>query len=159
MEQFTTSAETNSYLSSVTDQFISEDASTGQRFANYLIDIIAMYIFAYGTAFIFGVFMYAAGRIDDSGKPGSGFTAIIVLIMTCFTVFYYTFSEGVSNGRSLGKLITGTKAVKLDDTDITWKDAFVRSLCRLVPFETFSALGGYPWHDRWTNTKVIKVRK
>ena len=159
MEQFTTSPETNNYLSSVTDQFISEDASTGQRFANYLIDTIAMYFFAYGTAFLFGVVMYAAGGIDDSGNPNSAFTGIIMLIMICFAVFYYTFSEGVSNGRSLGKLITGTRVVKFDDTDITWKDAFLRSLCRLVPFEPFSALGGYPWHDRWTNTKVIKVRK
>ena len=35
--------------------------------------------------------------------------------------------------------------------------AFLRSLCRLVPFEPFSALKkpSYPWHDRWTRTLVI----
>lgn len=159
MEQFTNQPETNNYLSSFTDQFITEDASTGQRFVNYLIDTIAMYIFSYGAGLIFGVLIYAAGGMDSSGDFKAGATFFLLIIMLCFFVVYYTFSEGVSGGRSLGKLVTGTKVVKIDDSEITWKDAFIRSLCRLVPFEPLSILGGTPWHDSWTDTKVIKIRK
>jgi uncharacterized RDD family membrane protein YckC len=61
-------------------------------------------------------------------------------------------------GRTLGKLITGSKAVREDGTSLTWKDACLRSLSRMVPFEPFSALGGAPWHDRWTKTTVVRTR-
>jgi len=159
MEQFTNSPETNNYLSSVTDLFTSEDASTGQRFVNFLIDTIAMYIFSYGAGIIVVLLIFAGGGVDSSGTPGAEISFLLMLIMLCFSVFFFTFSEGVSSGRSIGKLITVTKVVKLDESEITWKDALIRSLCRLVPFEPFSALGGSPWHDNWSNTKVIKIRK
>jgi len=73
--------------------------------------------------------------------------------------FSYTFSEGASRGRSVGKLVTRTKVVKEDESEISWKDALIRSLCQLVPFEAFSAFDGYPWHDRWSHTKVIRINK
>jgi uncharacterized RDD family membrane protein YckC len=67
--------------------------------------------------------------------------------------------EGSAKGKTLGKLITGTRALKMDGGNLTWKVAFMRSLCRIVPFEAFSAFGGNPWHDRWTDTIVVKERK
>lgn len=155
MEQFT--PETNNYLSSITDQFISEDASTGQRFVNYLIDTVVMYVFTWGSSTILLLFFYATSQGQQPRLEGLQLI-LFPFVLLLFVVFF-TFSEGVSSGRSIGKLVTGTKVVKTDESEITWKDAFVRSLCRLVPFEPFSALGGYPWHDRWTNTKVIKLRK
>jgi len=72
MEQFTNSPETNNYLSSVTDLFTSEDASTGQRFVNFLIDTIAMYIFSYGAGIIVVLLIFAGGGVDSSGTPGAG---------------------------------------------------------------------------------------
>jgi len=71
-------------------------------------------------------------------------------------VSYFTFMEGATGGKSIGKIITRSKAVKEDGTSITWNDALLRSLSRIVPFEPFSAFGGQPWHDRWTNTKVVR---
>jgi uncharacterized RDD family membrane protein YckC len=61
-------------------------------------------------------------------------------------------------GYTLGKFITGTRAIRDDDDELTFKDALLRSLCRIVPLEVFSALAGFPWHDRWTKTKVVKTR-
>jgi len=78
------------------------------------------------------------------------------LISFIVIISYYTVLEGATKGRTLGKFVTGTVAVKQDGSAITWKDAFLRSLCRLVPFEPFSALGRMPWHDKWTKTIVIK---
>ena len=157
MEQFSPHSEANNYLSSFNDQFITEDASTGQRFVNYLIDTIVYYIFIWGSTFIFSIVYLTASAGQRQG--GSGLQLLILPFVIVLFIVFYTFSEGVSSGRSVGKLVTGTKVVRNDNTEITWKDAFLRSLCRLVPFEPISALGGYPWHDKWSNTKVIKVRK
>jgi uncharacterized RDD family membrane protein YckC len=64
--------------------------------------------------------------------------------------------EGFSKGRSLGKMVTSTTAVKRDLTPINWKDASVRSLIRLIPIEPLSGLEGSPWHDSLSKTIVIK---
>lgn len=117
-----------------------------------------MYIFAYGTGIILAVFYYAAGNEPATGSLNA-FEILVMAVTILFFVVYYTFSEAVSRGRSLGKLVTRTKVVKLDDTEIGWKEAFICSISRLVPFEPFSALGGYPWHDAWSKIKVIKLKK
>jgi uncharacterized RDD family membrane protein YckC len=71
-------------------------------------------------------------------------------------ILYYGLLEGISKGKTLGKLITGTRAVREDGTPISFGDAFKRTLCRIIPFEPFSAFGYKPWHDSITNTIVIK---
>ncbi len=65
--------------------------------------------------------------------------------------------EGFGKGKTIGKYITGTRAVNEDGSKITFSTGFVRGLTRLVPFNALSALGSptYPWHDKWTNTLVI----
>lgn len=81
----------------------------------------------------------------------------IFLISIIQSVIFMGFYEYLTKGVTLGKLITGTKAVNQDGTNITIGTAFLRSLCRIVPFEPFSALTTpcYPWHDKWTKTFVI----
>jgi uncharacterized RDD family membrane protein YckC len=81
---------------------------------------------------------------------------IIVVVLMNYIV-YYTLCEKLFKGYTLGKLITGTKAVRLDGSALRFKDALLRSLRRMVPFEVFSGFGT-PWHDSWTNTTVIKAR-
>jgi uncharacterized RDD family membrane protein YckC len=61
-----------------------------------------------------------------------------------------------TKGRTLGKLITGTAAVKDDGTALTFKDVLLRSVCRLIPFEPISILFGGFWHDTLAHTMVIK---
>lgn len=139
---------------------LQEDASTGQRVANYLIDFIVFAVAYYGLAILFGVFIAVSGNTYNvSDDTVSGNVIIDYAITYLLYIVYYTFCEGASGGRTIGKLVTRTKAVKEDNTSITWGDALKRTLCRIVPFETISGLGGYPWHDKWTNTKVIKNNK
>jgi uncharacterized RDD family membrane protein YckC len=80
------------------------------------------------------------------------------VIFICNYLFYYTLCEKLFRGYTLGKFITGTRAIREDDEELTFKDALLRSLCRIVPLEVLSALAGFPWHDRWTKTKVVKTR-
>lgn len=71
---------------------------------------------------------------------------------------HYVLFEAIF-GRTPGKLITGTRT-----RVVTAKPGFGqiigRRFARLVPFEPFSFLvssGG--WHDRWSGTRVVRVRR
>ncbi|MCB0762824.1 MAG: RDD family protein [Flavobacteriales bacterium] len=135
-----------------------EDASHGSRLANYLLDLIGVYV-----TMIILVFVTAFAGIldphmfDESNNPGTS-NLLGYLIGGVSLVGYYTLLEYTSKGKSLGKLITRTRAISEDGQKLTLTQALLRSLCRLVPFEQFSFLGGTTrgWHDRWTNTRVIK---
>lgn len=140
-----------------------EYASTGQRFLNYLIDYLVMY---FGLSFLTGAFVgMVLGllfpeymlRISESGE-----TKDLLLLSYAILLFnhfvYYTICEKAFRGYTLGKLITGTRVIREDGGELTFKNALLRSLTRLVPFEAFSAFGGHPWHDTWTRTMVIRSR-
>ena len=125
-------------------------ASQGQRFANYLIDRIASLLISVLT----GVFIVRL--------LGESYTWVVedrislyALIYTG-TIAYYTLAEAFLKGRTLGKLITNTYAVTNDGAPLSFRDALLRSLCRIVPFEVFSGFSAAPWHDQWTSTTVVK---
>jgi hypothetical protein len=77
--------------------------------------------------------------------------------------FLYYLPQEAFSGRTLGKMITGTRAVNEDGTKLTFGRALGRTLCRYIPFEAFSFLGGNGrprgWHDRISRTKVISIKK
>ena len=135
-------------------------ATQGQRFLNFIIDNILMRLtLTYASGYVVGrvlqviapEFLYKL--IDDDSKVGL-YTLSYMIIIVNYLV-YYTLCEKLLRGQTLGKLITGTKSLRTDGEELTFKDALLRSLCRLVPFEVFSGFG-VPWHDSWTNTMVIK---
>jgi uncharacterized RDD family membrane protein YckC len=130
-------------------------AGSGKRFANFLIDRISFYII-WRTLFKFFTLPIAIALYKTSHDK-SVLTVEIYLMTSVGFVLFITACEAITKGKTLGKLITGTRAVTADGYLITPKTAFLRSISRLVPFEVFSALGdpSYPWHDRWTRTIVI----
>jgi uncharacterized RDD family membrane protein YckC len=138
-------------------------ASTGQRFINYIIDNLLMnYGLSYLTGSLVGILLVAISpefASDLFSNQNSWNILLLGYIIAIFNyIFYYTLCEKLFKGYTLGKLITGTRAVKDDGSELSFKDAILRSLSRLVPFEAFSGFGGHPWHDQWTNTMVIKTR-
>jgi uncharacterized RDD family membrane protein YckC len=128
-------------------------ANHGKRIANYFIDVIATYL----AIFVVAVILIFATKNPNAFGLESDSTSTLRIIGILFFLVFYAVVEGLSHGKSLGKLITGTRAVNLDGTPIGFTTAFVRSLIRLIPFEPFSALGSpsTPWHDKWTNTFVV----
>jgi uncharacterized RDD family membrane protein YckC len=130
--------------------------STGIRFANFIIDMIVAYALVFGFFFILGMLIPDFGIYAYEHEGDIGFKIIDRLISALVLALIFTLIEGLSKGRSLGKLITGTVAVREDGAPITWTDALKRSFSRIVPFEPFSAFGGHPWHDKWSNTIVVK---
>ncbi len=120
------------------------DASVGTRFLNLLIDMICIIVL---IVLIIG-FVFPDYRGDTLGDRILSYTLILA---------YYTLFEIATQGRTVGKLLTKTKAIRQDGSNLTGTDALLRSLCRLVPFESLSAFSGHPWHDKWTKTRVIKL--
>ncbi|MBO9676447.1 MAG: RDD family protein [Sphingobacteriaceae bacterium] len=128
-------------------------AGSGKRFANYLIDLTVFYIILFGI-YIFIEFL----------SPGilSGINDLVdrLIAMFCYG-FIMSLIEAVSRGKSIGKLITRTKAVNLDGSEIDFQKAFTRNMIRVIPFNALSALSNPcdPWHDRWSDTMVIDEKK
>ena len=141
--------------------FQPEIASVGQRFANFLIDRIVGYGLSVAFTWLLLQFLvrtnmelvYYLAELDTVTEYFYDY-----LIGSVVAIIYYTFTELVFKGQSLGKLVTGTRAIRDDGQPLTFRDALLRSLSRIVPFEPFSAFNGYPWHDTWTRTTVIKIR-
>ena len=125
-----------------------------KRLANYIIDLFGFYI----VITILAIFMafYYPSFLGAIVNDGSGMSWISNLFSLLIYALYMGTIETIFKGRSLGKLITGTRAVNLDGSIISGKTAFLRGFIRAIPFEAFSALGSpsTPWHDKWTDTMV-----
>lgn len=135
-------------------------ASGGKRFANYIIDVIVFYALLIGSGFIIGWLNPTA--FDSIPEDDSlGYSLLDRLLGLVLYGLYMFAVEALFKGKSLGKLITGTRAVNEDGSNISAKTALLRGLSRAVPFNAFSALGtpAYPWHDKWTNSYVIDERE
>ena len=130
-------------------------ASTGKRFANYLIDLVIFYI----LIFFFGIIiaLVSPSFLEGIGNDSPGNNLFEQLIFLVIYAVYMSIVEALFKGKSIGKLITKTRAINLDGTRISTSTAFARGFSRAVPFCVFSAFGtpSNPWQDRWTNTMVI----
>ena len=137
------------------------EATTTQRFLNYLIDALLMqYGIAWATGYLLVKFLLAVSPEAAYDLFGSGSPLLAAYIIGMVNhLVYYTFAEKAFRGHTLGKLITGTRVIREDGDELTLKDAFLRTVSRLVPFEAFSIWSESGlWHDTWSKTKVIKTR-
>ena len=116
-------------------------ATTGQRFANFIVDSIVRTILTYAVTAL----VVMAGAQE------------LVLLFTLPLFFFYYFIFELVFGWTPGKLVTGTRVVSRDGSKLTaWRVAG-RTLSRVVPFEPFSFINGPPgWHDSWSNTLVVQ---
>jgi uncharacterized RDD family membrane protein YckC len=132
-----------------------EPASKGQRFVNYIIDFIMYLVFLFAFLILAAIIWQLIKEFAD--KNSKAFNTMFDISILSLYAPFYAFSEWVSHGRSVGKFITKTKAIRLDGNKFSLKDALLRSLIRLIPIEPFTAFSDRgPWHDRWTKTRVVK---
>lgn len=130
-------------------------ANSGKRLANFLIDRVVFMGLALIVGVLLGVFYPESVSVLENVNQ-----LVDILVTYFFYALYMSFFEAGTKGRSIGKFITGTKAVNEDGTDISVGTAFLRSFCRF-PIEQLSGLGStcYPWHDQWSNTYVIDLKR
>ncbi|MTB52115.1 RDD family protein [Lewinella sp. W8] len=136
-------------------------APKSKRLGNYLLDYIGFYAMSMGFGLLLGFLLmvlpvdFLEQWIDDDGS--GNFWAFDLVFGIILSLSYYTCFEYFTQGKSLGKLVTRTRAVRLDNEPLTFRDALLRSAIRMIPFEAFSFLReeNTGWHDMWTDTKVI----
>jgi uncharacterized RDD family membrane protein YckC len=132
--------------------------SSGTRFLNYIIDLVSFFIVLIVIGIVLGIMTNLFGMtglgiwIDNLGDFGWNIIAIIV------SVIYYTVMEGLF-GRSIGKFITGSVVVDENGQKPSFGTIFKRSLCRYIPFDAFTFLGGARgWHDSISDTYVVSKK-
>ncbi|MDA3614036.1 RDD family protein [Polluticaenibacter yanchengensis] len=151
--------QTNTFESSIFDERILERATTGQRFVNYLIDIIVFYALLFGLGVIIGI--TAPQTIYDIEIWSQQNVFLDRILSLLLFGIYMGITEMLLKGRTVGKFVTGTKSVTEEGDPIDKGTLFKRGMIKAVPFCAFSALGApcYPWQDKWTNTMVIDIKK
>lgn len=132
-------------------------ANRTKRFLNLLIDIGFFYLLVFVFFLIlFSINLELANKITNINPMLDRiYTALLLAI-------YFSLFEAITKGRTLGKLITGTRAVNDDGSELTFKKAFQRGFIRIIPFEIISGIvhnPPSPWHDSWSETQVIDLKK
>lgn len=117
-------------------------AESNKRLMNYLIDQVSACIYT----LIFVLFIY---------DPGS--LIVAYLLIGCS---YYFFMEHFNDGKTMGKIVTKTKAVTIDGDKMPIKTIFIRTISRFIPFDNVSylLLNTTGWHDMISKTIVIEDR-
>lgn len=141
-----------------------EYASREQRCINFIIDnLIMRFSLAYLTgilfAYVVGISFPAFSRLLFAEDSILAMMVVTYMVSRVNYAIYYTICEKYCNGYTVGKLFTGTRAVRNDGKELTLKNAIHRSFSRFLPFEFLSGFSDKPWHDSWTNTTVIKSKK
>jgi uncharacterized RDD family membrane protein YckC len=140
------------------------EASKDKRIANFIIDYIVYLSLTFVTGAFIGIVLVMIFGDDffltfDEESVSARLIDYAIGALVMF--IYYSAVEYYSNGKSLGKLITKTRAVQRSGEDMTFGIAIKRSACRLIPFNPFSFLGDLRngWHDSIPNTKVIDEKR
>lgn len=133
-------------------------ATGGQRFANYLIDLLVLFAVNFVLSMA-ALFIYEMTSINFFYFYNNGGIIWEFVSGYFISTIYYFMWEYFSNGRTVGKLVTGTRAISIDGEDASTSQIFYRSLCRLIPFNAFSFLGTNGWHDTLSETRVIDSKK
>jgi len=124
-------------------------ASKSKRFTNFVIDVILLYPFAMFIGFFIGIFdPYFFDYMSETDMNLTGYLIFVI---------YYSFFE-ITFGKTIGKMITGTKIIDVSGLKPTTGAIIGRSFCRIIPFEAFSFLGssGIGWHDSFSGTLVVE---
>lgn len=134
-----------------------QEADKGKRFLNLIIDRIFMIIMTVIIASIYGVFL---GLTNPSAVDNFEVSKVMEYVLgAIISIVYYTLMEATT-GRTIGKLITKTKVVDTEGNKPDFGTIFIRSLSRIVPFDALSFLfGDNGWHDSWSNTRVVEIKK
>jgi uncharacterized RDD family membrane protein YckC len=141
-----------------------EVASKRQRCINFVVDNLIMkfslaYFTSIGFAWILGLVLPTFTKMVFESEDWLPVVVAIYMVSRVNYVIYYTISEKFFNGYTLGKLVSGTRAIREDGEELTFLNAVHRSFSRFLPFEFLSGFSERPWHDSWTKTTVISTRQ
>jgi len=150
----------NMEMNAIRNQMHAQDADKTKRVINYLVDLVCVYIFMFFLTFMLGI---ALAIIYPSAlniiKDVENNMWLKYLLFFTSAMGYYIIFEAAS-GQTIGKMLTKTKVVDRNGNKPAFSIIFLRSLCRLIPFNPLSFLFNLDsgWHDQLSKTKVVELR-
>lgn len=132
-------------------------ASLILRFVNNLMDFLVLIILNFILTAICGLLYEITNFNFFYFYNNGGFLWEVFSGNVIFFLYYYLL-EKFLNGRTIGKYVTGTKAVTILGGKPSNSDLLKRTFSRLVPFDALSFFGTNGWHDSWSDTRVVKIR-
>lgn len=116
-----------------------QHAGVGLRLLAFVIDIVVIFVYMWLLSSTFSM-LGLSGNIwsqnPESYYDFSTFLEIIYTILLFPVLFYSLWMESVFNGQTVGKMICGTRVVKLNGYHATFPEYFTRWAFRLVDFWT-----------------------
>ncbi|MCD2258760.1 RDD family protein [Psychroserpens luteolus] len=111
------------------------------RLANYIIDMLVVYL----LFFVFTIFE-------------NSYSINYVVFYSIMFAYYFLFE--LTTHQTLGKMITKTRVVQNDGTKPYAIRILIRSISRVLPFDTLSYMFGYElgMHDLFSSTKLMKAK-
>jgi uncharacterized RDD family membrane protein YckC len=135
-------------------------ASLGKRFLNVTIDTVPLFVLQMVTYGVAATLMFP--NLDPSSDEAEAALGLLMIPLTWVPYFAYYIIMEATIGRTIGKMVTGTRVVRGDGRSApTLWQIVGRTSARLVPFEALTFLFGEPsgWHDDWSQTMVIDERR
>ncbi|UTA67728.1 RDD family protein [Emticicia sp. 21SJ11W-3] len=136
-------------IASDAEELVEQNVS--ERFLNMIIDQIVITFLAFVSTYWIVLAKFEYSNVSD--------WKFIIYFQICYSLqffLYYFIIEGCFK-TTVGKVITKSTIVNSEGEFISMGNAFIRTLCRYIPFEPFSFLiGSRGWHDSVSNTSVVK---
>jgi len=127
-----------------------------KRWLNNLIDSIVIYLLIFILSAMFGAGTVVLGN-EEILENEDAFQISSYLFSLIITFLYYVVFEYYSKGKTVGKYITKSRALREDGLIIDFSECALRSICRFIPFNGLSFLGSNRgWHDRFSKTMVVE---
>ena len=131
------------------------------RLTHLIIDRMMIYLILILFGLMSSLLFQVTGSdffLDIVQKMASVNRVTDILITSSIYFIYIVLIEYLTKGISIGKYITGSKVICIDGSEPTFKDYFIRNICRFVPLDVLSFLGENGWHDSWSETRVINIK-
>ena len=126
------------------------------RFGHYLLDTLFYYIFIVVIAFVGGAFSVLVGMESVFESPNIDTFFNVLHYVILYPGYYLIFEYGLQS--SPAKLMLGRVVVNEYGEKPSFKQILGRSYSRIVPFESLSCLSEQGWHDKWSDTFVIRKK-
>jgi len=132
------------------------ESSRNKRFLNNLIDSFVFYLLIFALSAMFGAGTVVLGN-EEILENEDAFQISSYLFSFIIIFLYYSVFEYYSKGKTVGKYITKSRALREDGSIMNFSECALRSVCRFIPFDRLSFLGpNRGWHDKFSKTMVVE---
>lgn len=144
----------DAYESNGTTLTYLKTASLWQRYFNALIDAVtSMMLFSPVIWLLVNAFSTQTSLMGRHQAAGNG-SIISPGLFVSMICYYLLFETTLSI--TPAKSITETRVVNHDGNQPSFKTILIRTLIRIIPFESASFFTSHGWHDSWSDTSVVK---